>query len=55
MTQSFGSQQVAPNYSQNSSLIPNTYGVQTQASTIPTPPTTTSTPIKPIKVKEVIV
>ena len=55
MTQSFSSQQIAPNYSQNSSLMPNTYGVQMQASTIPTPPTTTSTPIKPIKVKEVIV
>ena len=54
-TQSFGSQQVAPNYSQNSSLMPNTYGLQTQVSTIPTPPTTMSTPIKPIKVKEVIV
>ena len=54
-TQTFCSQEVAPNYSQNSSVMPNTYGIQMQTSTILTLPTTMSTPIKLIPVKEVLV
>ena len=49
----FGSQSMAQNFSQNSPVMPNTFGQKMQTPTIPTPPTTTSTPIKPQDIKEV--
>ena len=50
----FGNPEYAPNLLQNSRVTSSVFGKNTQASSVVMPPTTTSTPIKPVLATQVI-